>query len=404
MGKVGLNTVPRFHIRVNLVFILVILLLAAGVSIQAQEQSGTVMRRGLILLLDRPQDQEVERLFQSIIAQSIRWNLERKNLGVIEKDAQSYAVDGIADPFQLLDTADRSAADFVLLSEYANRGKELEIRMVWYDPQTGERLQEVTRRGRKDLVMDKMIREVVSELLAAVEPSLADLPLRELPAEQAMFQPVTVGTGSGRASSTNTASGHAPHTLPSADGSPPRPAPPSENGGSANGTTPAEQPRAAKHFEIALGCAPFVTTGAASEYFKIGVLPSLSFSYLFRGQLARLALGLYAGVNYFTATGTAASADNLIVPVGLNLRYEIGSERYPCIQFGISSGPALFLMDSTANGMLTGLTFYGRGSLGVRLPLGSTFGITIEAGYDVYWEQPSPIMGFSPSVLTTIRL
>ena len=404
MGKVGLCTEPRFHIRVRLMVILIILLVAAGNSIQAQEQSETVMRRGVILLLDRPQDQEVERLFQSIIAQSIRWNLERKNLGVIEKNAPSYAVDGIADPFQLLDTADRSAADFVLLSEYANRGRELEIRMVWYDPQSGERLEEVTRRGRKDLVMDKMIREVVSELLLAVEPSLADLPLRELPADQYEFQTVTAGTGSGGAPPTNPANGHAPHTLPSADSAPPRPAPPPESGDTANGTAPADGPQAVKHFEITLGCAPFVTTGAASEYFKLGILPSLSFSYLFQGQLMRLGLGLYAGVNFFTAVGAAASADNFIIPVGLNLRYEIGNERYPCVQFGISSGPALFLMDSTANGMLSGLTFYGRGSLGVRLPLGSTFGIVIEAGYDVYWEEPSPIMGFSPSVLTTIRL
>jgi hypothetical protein len=159
-----------------------------------------------------------------------------------------------------------------------------------------------------------------------------------------------------------------------------------------------------KHFEIALGCAPFVTTGIASEYFKLGVLPSMSFSYLVQGPRMRLGLGLYTGVNLFTATGSVASSDNFIIPMGLHLRYEIGSERYPCVQFGLSGGPALFLMNSTANGMLTGLTVYGRGSLGVRLPLGRTFGIVVEVGYDVYWEQPSPIMGFSPSVLTTIRL
>ena len=272
------------------------------------------------------------------------------------------------------------------------------------DPQTGERLQEVTRRGRKDLVLDRMIREVVSELLAAVEPSLADLPLRELPAEQPLFQPVPVGTVSGGASSANPVNGHAPQHLPSADDSSPRPAPPSEGGAAEKGTTSGEGPQDVKHFEIALGCAPFVTTGVASEYFKLGILPSISFSYLFQGQLMRLGLGLYGGVNIFTAVGTVASSDNFIVPMGLNLRYEIGNERYPCVQFGISGGPALFLMNSTANGMLAGLTFYGRGSLGVRLPLGRTFGLTLEAGYDVYWEQPSPIMGFSPSVLTTFRL
>ena len=401
MGKVGFYTEPRFCVRVKVVIILIFLLLATGHSLQAQEQGETVMRRGMILLLDRPQDREVERLFQSIIAQSIRWNLERKNLGVMEKDTRSYAEDGIADPFQLLDKEDRNTADFVLLSEYSNRGQELEICMVWYDPQTGERLQEVTRRGRKDLVMDKMIREVVHELLAAVEPSLEDLPLRELPAEQSLFQPVSVGTVSGGASSANSANGHAPQNLPSADGSTTRPAPPTE-GGVQTSTTATEGP--VKHFEITLGCAPFVTTGVASEYFKLGVLPSVSLSYLIQGQLMRLGLGVYGGVNIFTAAGSVASAENLIIPMGLNLRYEIGNERYPCVQFGISSGPALFLMDSTVNGTLTGLTFYGRGTLGVRLPLGRTFGVTIEAGYDVYWEQPSPIMGFSPSVLTSIRL
>jgi hypothetical protein len=384
--------------------ILIIVLLAAGNPLAAQEQSETVMRRGAILLVDRPQDQEVERLFQDIIAQAIRWNLERKNLGVIEKNTPSYGADGIADPFQLLDKADRSSADFVLVSEYANRGQELELRMVWYDPQTGERLQEVTRRGRKDLVMDKMIRDVVSELLAAVQGSLEDLPLRELPAEPALYQPVAMGTGSGGASPTTTATGHAPQTLPSTEGSSPRPAPPSEGEAPANGTPSSEEPRDVRHFEIALGCAPFVTTGAASEYFKLGVLPSFSLSYLFQGKLMRMGLGLYTGVNFFSATGAMASADTFIVPMGLNLRYEVGDERHPCIQFGISSGPALFLMDSTAKGMLTGLTFYGRGSLGVRLPLGRAFGITIEAGYDVYWEEPSPIMGFSPAALTTVRL
>jgi len=56
------------------------------------------------------------------------------------------------------------------------------------------------------------------------------------------------------------------------------------------------------------------------------------------------------------------------------------------------------------NETLLGLTFFGRGCLGVRLPVGRTFALLIEAGYDVYWEQPNPIMGFSPSVSTTIRL
>jgi hypothetical protein len=405
MGKAGSKLEPRYRIGMRCALLLVVVLLAAGQTLQAQEQSETVMRRGVIMLMDRPQNQEVQRLFQSIIAQSIRWNLERKNLGVIEKDASSYGTDGVSDPFQLLDTTDRSKADFVLLTEYANRGQELEIRMVWYDPQSGEQLQEVTRRGRKDLVLDKMIREVVSELLTAVEPVIADLPMRELPAEQALFQPVTAGTGAGGASSTNTVNGHAPQTLPSQDGAPPRPAPPAEGGGTAGGAAETEEPRRSKHFDIALGFAPFIATGTASEYFKLGIMPVVNLSYLFQGDVSRFGLGIYGGVNTFTAAGNLSTAQTYLIPAGVSLRYEIGGERYPAVVFGIASGPALMLMTKEVTGeALMGLTFFGRGTLGVRLPIGGTFAVLIEAGYDVFWEEPQPIMGFSPAVYTTIRL
>jgi hypothetical protein len=127
-------------------------------------------------------------------------------------------------------------------------------------------------------------------------------------------------------------------------------------------------------------------------------------SYLFQGDLSRFGLGLYGGLNYFTATGNLASAKTFLIPTGVSLRYEIGSERYPSVIFGITSGPALLMMNSSTDESLLGLTFFGRGSLGVRLPVGGTFALLIEAGYDFYWEQPNPIMGFSPSVSTTIRL
>jgi hypothetical protein len=163
-------------------------------------------------------------------------------------------------------------------------------------------------------------------------------------------------------------------------------------------------PERTRRFEIGLGCAPFVATGVASEYFKLGVMPVLNLSYLFQGELSRFGLGLYGGFNYFTATGDLASAETFLIPTGVSLRYEIGSERYPSVVFGITSGPALLMMISSNDEKFLGLTFFGRGSLGVRLPVGRTFAFLIEAGYDFYWEQPHPIMGFSPSVSTTIRL
>ncbi len=392
--------------RVGLIVILVwviIMLFAAG-SARGQSSTATVERRGLILAMNRPLDSEAEQLFQGVVAQSVRWSLERQKLGVIETAAPSYDVATFQNPTDVLDSSVTGKVDFILLTEYASRGQELEIRMAWYDPKNGEKTEEVIRRGRKDLVLDKIIREALNELLTAVESSLDTLEPREFVPIDPSVESVNTGLNGNIGSSDSAASGRMepPASLPTEDRNDSlQPALPGVE------TPKSESPQVSekkKHFELALGCAPFIATGAASEYFKLGVMPVLNLSYLFQGELSRFGLGLYGGMNYFTATGDLASAETFLIPTGVSLRYEIGSERYPSVIFGITSGPALLMMISSTNETFLGLTFFGRGSLGVRLPIGRTFAFLIEAGYDFYWEQPRPIMGFSPSVSTTIRL
>jgi hypothetical protein len=358
-------------------------------------ESGTPLeRRGLILTMNRPLDSEAAQQFEDVVTQTVRWSLERQKLGVLEKPAPSYEEATFSNPMDVLDSSIVGEVDFILLTEYASRGQELEIRLSWYDPLSGEKTQEVIRRGRKDLVLDKIIREALNELLSAVESSLNSLEPRELiPSDGSVA--TTPVSGIPNPSATKNA--------------PPLPAAPGGSVESPAAALPAPELNQAepsderiRHFEIGVGCAPFVTTGTASEYFKLGIMPVLNVSYLFQGKLSRLGLGLYGGMNFFTATGELTSAQTFLIPVGVSLRYEIGSERYPGIFFGISSGPALLMMN--LNETLLGLTFFGRGSLGVRLPVGRAFALSIEAGYDVYWEQPNPIMGFSPAVSTTIRL
>ncbi len=372
--------------RIEMIVVLgwVICMLFAAGSAHGQNSAATIERRGLILVMNRPLDGEAEQLFQGVVAQSVRCGLERRKLGIIEQAGPSYEVATFQNPTDVLDSSLTGQVDFILLTEYASRGRELEIRMAWYDPQSGEKTEEVIRRGRKDLVLDKIIREALNELLAAVESSLDTLEPRE-------FIPVDNPV----AAMVNSTAINAARVQPYS---------PLLPGSEANRPGVESVPERKRHFEIALGCAPFVSTGAASEYFKLGVMPVLNLSYLFQGDLSRFGLGLYGGLNYFTATGDLASAETFLIPMGVSLRYEIGSERYPSVIFGITSGPALLMMISSTNETFLGLTFFGRGSLGVRLPVGRTFALLIEAGYDFYWEQPHPIMGFSPSVSTTIRL
>ncbi len=383
--------------RIELIVVLgwvIVVLFAAG-SAYGQNAAATITRRGLILAMNRPLDSEAEQQFQGVVAQSVRWSLERQKLGVIEKAAPSYEVTTFQNPTDVLDSSVMGKVDFILLTEYASRGQELEIRMAWYDPHSGEKTEEVIRRGRKDLVLDKIIREALNDLLLAVGSSLDALEPREFIPLDSSVETVNSGfNGNGGMA--------APAPLPAESSKDSRqPVLPGAE------TPELELPRISekkKHFEFALGCAPFVATGAASEYFKLGVMPVLNLSYLFQGDLSRFGLGLYGGLNYFTATGDLASAETFLIPMGVSLRYEVGSERYPSVIFGITSGPALLMMNSSTDERFLGLTFFGRGSLGVRLPVGRTFAFLIEAGYDFYWEQPNPIMGFSPSLSTTIRL
>jgi hypothetical protein len=396
---------PHLRGRARILIVLGIALsLLAGMKVSAQSAQSTIERRGLILAMNHPLDSEAEQLFQGAVRQTVRWALERRKLGVIEATTVPNESASLHNPVEVLDGSVTEKVDFILLTEYASRGKELEIRMAWYDPRNNEITEEVIRRGRKDLVLDKILREALSELLAAVESSLDTLEPRELkPAADsavvvnAEFKPGSAGTGGQIAGSPG--SKNQPRI---GGGELPIPGTPEPVPDRSDAESRGERQR---HFDIGLGCAPFVATGVASEYFKLGIMPVLNLCYLLRGgDTSRIGVGIYGGMNTFTATGELDSAQTFLIPVGVSLRYEIGGERHPAVVFAVASGPAAMIMSGSTGETLLGITVFGRGSLGVRLPIGRIFALLIEAGYDVYWEQPQPIMGFSPAVYTTVRL
>lgn len=383
------------------VLLAVCIAVLAAPAVSASNSEATVERRGLILTMNRPLDSDSARLFRGVVSQSVRWGLERRQLAVLESSELPAEQAAAGDPADLLQTASDKQVDFILLTEYASRGSDLEIRMAWYDPKSGEKTQEVIRRGRKDLVLDKIIREALNELLAGVESSLSSLEPRQISVSESPVVASAAGFNSSAADGGATVPNASAIQPPAAGAQMPAPSIPGSTVAPASGTPASGRVR---HFELAVGCAPFVATGVASEYFKLGVMPAVNLSYLLQGKISRLALGLYGGLNAFTAAGDLSSAQTFLIPVGASVRYEIGAQNYPSAVFGIAAGPALLMMNSSSDDTLLGLTVFGRGTLGVRLPIGSTFAVVIEAGYDVYLEQPQPIMGFSPAVFTTIRL
>ena len=337
-------------------------------ALAAQEQSNPAA----VLVLSRALDAEAERTFQTVVAISLRLALERRGLRVVLQDVPMSDQALSADPLALLASGAGKEADYLLDSQYASAGQDLEVRLAWHGRGSGSPAAQLIRRGRKDLALDHMILNAVEELLRTANPSLVSSIRR--PAEQpATGQPVAGEPVTAQSAAQSASQQPAVHAR-------------------------------RKRFDIGLGAAPFVATGQASEYFKLGIVPVLNAAFLFRGEAGRLGLGVYAGANLFSAAGSMETASVALVPAGLLLRYEIGREGTPLIVFGVSAGPAILSMKKQTEAALTGLTFYGRATLGIRLPIGSVFGIGAEAGYDFYWEQPYPITGFCPALYATIRL
>jgi hypothetical protein len=353
-----------------------LLLLAAGAGM-GHAQDAAPARQQVILVLQHPLDTEAETTFGGVITEAVRLTLRRNHLEARfeeapERLARASLEKKTADLAGLLRQPAHAGVDFLLLAEYAVEAQALDLRLLWFDPKSQRAGPEVTRRGRRDLALDRVILAALEELLAGVQEQLA-----------------VRGPSAAGGSSAATAA----------------PAGPGGTAAAPQGVPEARaRPARQRHFEIGLGCAPFVPTGMASEYFKLGVYPALGISYVFGGRNGRLALGFSAGMSYFSASGSTSTADTYLVPLGALLRYEIGGERYPGVFLGLAGGAALMIMDSSASGLRYGWTPCGRGTLGVRLPLSAAFGIHIELGYDVFWEQPAPIMGLSPMVLGTLRL
>ena len=83
----------------------VFLCILAAARAPAEDSQPTIVRRGLILAMSRPLDSEAENQFQGVVAQSVRWGLERRKLGVIETAAPSSSLATFNKPTDVLAAA-----------------------------------------------------------------------------------------------------------------------------------------------------------------------------------------------------------------------------------------------------------------------------------------------------------
>jgi hypothetical protein len=180
------------------------------------------------------------------------------------------------------------------------------------------------------------------------------------------------------------------------EGAPPAEVPvPAKEGGGREGAPPAEVPVPAseasprpvldvtRHFEFGVGIAPFLAMGDASEFFTVGVAPSLSWGYRWRTPAGHVRVSLLASACAFSAEGPGVS-------------YHGGTS--PGLFVSITGGGALLAVDPNESGYLTKLLPFFSGGVGGELLPSDTLGAFFELSYQVYLEREQPIMGYAPQV------
>ena len=392
--------------RVSAGLALLVFLCAAGAAAAQDGSTGLPsedeLRPAAVLGLVRPRNGADDGL-QEVLTSSIAVKLARRGLQAITEPSAVSASAEIGSE-TLFTLARRVEADYVLEGVYSSSRDEIEIQLVWYNATTRQAAVTVSERGHLGLNMDRLLSDALGEIFAQVDGELArysrapayGIPgsaiLESSQGEQASGVPVSLP-------------GRPIPTVPD-----PRPGsaplrPDLEPGESLDpGQPPVAQgkPRR-KHVELSTAGSAFIATGAASEYFKLGYGSSLHFDLLFPAGPGSIGAGLYAAVNYFEATGVATSAQSLLIPVGVDIRYTLIDVLPLGLFVHASGGPAMLLLRSDYWGEMDKVVPYALAGLGMNVRLGPSLGTALDLSYSVYFEGSLVIMAFSPSVSLYFR-
>ncbi len=313
-----------------------------------------------VLVLINPLEQSREE-FRALLADAAGYKLG--SLGLVARVVSASLSEAVAPQPKAL----ASGASAALVCRYKVQGQELAVTLAWYDAHAGAAAAGAWAKGRLDLNLDGVILKAFDEVLDKVRDRVTALAARHA---NAPLEPVAVSPGL---------------TLPAGSG--------------AVQSRDVRQPPAAtpRRLLLSTAFAPFLPTGAAFSYFRLGYLPSLLASFSLDTPVGPLGLGAYVGLNYFTSKGTEISADNFVVPLGVDLRYELhGAFLRPF--FHVSGGPAVLVMVTGAEQTAVDVLPFLKSGIGFEVDVVPWLGISALVDYDVYFEMPYLVTGFSPSL------
>ncbi|HTP57445.1 MAG TPA: hypothetical protein VMM82_00920, partial [Spirochaetia bacterium] len=113
-------------------------------------------------------------------------------------------------------------------------------------------------------------------------------------------------------------------------------------------------------------------------------------------------LGIYSGVDYFSAIGVQDASTNYLIPVGVDVRYELGGAALRPF-FHVTGGPAFLVMVTGTQGTFVDILPFLKSGLGLEVELAPWMGISALVDYDMYFEMPYLLTGFTPSLNMVFR-
>ncbi len=339
------------------------LLQLGGFPLPAADLKPQASPTDIVVLVD-PMQKNAES-FRQLVADAAQYKLS--SLGVA---AQVLAASP-AEAAKPLPEAMAHGATVALVCSYDVEGQQMDVTLGWYDSKTTGAVIVVQARGPVDLHLDSVILDALDQILARVGDRI-----RVLSANRSLE--------SSRPSPEATPAGFPVVTVIG---------PPAAQ--------PASKP--IRRLLLSGGFAPFLPTGAAAYYFTLGYLPSVLATYFLDTPVGPVGLGLYAGMDYFSAIGSQDYADTYLLPIGVDVRYRVGQGLLRPF-FHVVGGPALMIMVTGTQGTVTNILPFLKSGIGVEVMLTQELGISALADYDVYFELPYLVTGFSPSMNLELNL
>jgi len=323
-------------------------------------------------------------IIMNIISKSVKFELEYRGFKVVlinekqNNDMLAMLKNDKNNKDIILQLAHDANAQFVIISRYKSFNESLEIDFYWYNVESST-LASTTRfeKRRLDLSFDTYLALAISDVLNNnKELSLAS------------------ASGAYSTKPTN----HIETITPSQALEPQIEDWDKDEKEKQNVVSTTSSPKEYKpRFEFLVGAAPFLAIGRASDYFKVGLMPSFCVNYHFHIDSMYLAIGLSIGVTMFSAEGTRSILESYLIPVGFDIRFGVNDIAFMAFYIHASGGMAFLAINTNDGELKSKMLPFVVGGIGLTFPFFDNMGLAIDANYMVFFEQQSPIMGFAPA-------